>query len=374
MKNILFLMPAMNGGGAERTLLNLLNKINFLNYSIDLVVISNNGVLMKEIPKEVHLITLLNNDFLARLLAYLQKRIGLFFVLRWLLKLKVKKKYDVGISFLDGETTDLLFLIKGLNKKYSWVHSSYQTNDNFARFYKNKEYKKKLTKNRYSKLDGIYFVSNDAKEEFTEVFGKYQNMQVIYNLIDAETVKVKAKQENNISNNMFTFLALGSLMPVKGFDRLIRASNLVKAKGHEFKVKIIGSGNELTTLQNLIDKFNLNNNVSLLGFKSNPYPELKACDVFIMSSLSEALPTVLCEAMILGKPVLVTKCSGCKELVDNEKYGLLSEQNDEDLADKMIDYIKDQSLKTFYEGQSLIRSKIFDDNVILNEYYKIFNT
>lgn len=367
-------MPSMRGGGAERTLINLLNKIDYSKYSIDLLVISNNGVLMREIPNEVHLITLLNSDFLARIFAYLQKRFGLFLVLRWLINLKVKKEYDVGISFLDGETTDLLFLIQGITKRYSWVHSSYQTNDNFAKFYRNEKYKNKLKNKRYSKLDGIYFVSNDAKEEFIEVFGLYPRMHVIYNLIDGATVKRKANLEVIEPNKTFTFLALGSLMPVKGFDRLIRATKLVVNKGYTFNVKIIGSGKELSALQILIDNFDLNNTVSLLGFKNNPYPYLNACDVFIMTSVSEALPTVLCEAMILNKPVLVTNCSGCRELVDHENFGLLSEQDDEQLSEKMIKYLTDSELLEHYSKQSQLRAQLFDDNKVINEFYKILDS
>lgn len=366
-------MPSMRGGGAERTLINLLSKTDYSKYLIDLIIISNNGVLMQEIPKEVNIISLLNNDFLARALAYLQKKYGFFFVLKWLINVKRLKKYDVGISFLDGETTDLLLLIKGIDKRFSWVHSSYQTNDNFAKFYRNEKYKNKLINKRYSKLDGIYFVSTDAKKEFIEVFGSYPEMHVVYNLIDAAAVKSKAAIEIIELNGIFTFLAIGSLMPVKGFDRLIRASKLVQSKGHHFQVKIIGSGKEFDLLQILINKLELSDTVRLLGFKKNPYPYLKSCDVFVMSSVSEALPTVLCEAMILGKPVVVTNCSGCRELVDNEKYGLLSNQNDEDLARKMIKFLKEPKLLKYYGEKSLVRSKIFDDNRAIKQYYKIFD-
>jgi len=71
----------MRGGGAERTLINLLSKTDYSKYSIDLIIISNNGVLMQEIPKEVNIISLLNNDFLARALAYLQKNTAFFLYL-----------------------------------------------------------------------------------------------------------------------------------------------------------------------------------------------------------------------------------------------------------------------------------------------------
>jgi glycosyltransferase involved in cell wall biosynthesis len=99
---------------------------------------------------------------------------------------------------------------------------------------------------------------------------------------------------------------------------------------------------------------------------------MKNSDVFVMSSVSEALPTVLCEAMILGVPSLVTNCSGCRGLVDHGEYGLISEQNDHDLATKMIRYMENPELLDYYSKQSLERAKLFEDERILKSYYNIF--
>ncbi|MDB5275534.1 MAG: hypothetical protein JWR61_489 [Ferruginibacter sp.] len=372
-KKLLFLMPSMVGGGAERTLINLLHKIDYSKYEIDLVIVCNKGVYLNQIPDEVKLTALFKNDFFVRVLAYLQKRVGFTIIFRWAIKKKITKDYDLGISFLDGNFTDLLFFIKGLKRRVAWVHSSYKSYRNFARFYENEHYKNKLKINRYGKLDTICFVSHDSMSEFLEVFGTYTSMEVIYNLIDAEAVKLKATKNQIVKSGTFTFIALGSLLPVKGFDRLIRASKIVRDTGFTFNVQIVGKGNEEQNLRRLIKLENLDNVVSILGFYDNPYPLLLTADAFIMSSVSEALPTVLCEAMILGKPVIVTNCSGCKELVDNEKYGLLAEQNDDSLANKMITYLTNPSLLEAYSKKALERAKLFDDTEMLNAYYRIFD-
>ena len=82
----------------------------------------------------------------------------------------------------------------------------------------------------------------------------------------------------------------------------------------------------------------------MLGFIKNPYPYIALSDAFVMPSLSEALPTALCEAMILKKPVIVTDCSGCREIVNNGEFGLIAEQNDSDLAEKMMMLMNDKGL------------------------------
>lgn len=370
-RKLLFLLPSLAGGGAERTLLNLFQKLDYDKFEIDLIVVLKNGAYINSVPVDVNTIYLFHNIMLVRILGWLQKKVGFTFLLRKRIEKNVLKNYDLGVSFLDGNFTDLLFFIKGLQKRYTWVHSSYKSNNNFAKFYKNKRYLEKIKKQRYGRLDGIFFVSNDAKEEFVEVFGAYPKMEVLYNFIDTESVLEKSKIEPNLKHKLFEFVALGSLLSVKGFDRLIRASAIVKENGFDFKVSILGSGPEKNNLESLVNENNLIDNIDFLGFVSNPYPLLKNADVFIMSSVSEALPTVLCEAMILGKATLVTNCSGCREIVARGEYGLMAEQSDLSLAQNMIKYLSNQNLVSYYELRSLERAKIFDDKLLLDAYNKI---
>ncbi|MEZ7506113.1 glycosyltransferase [Flavobacterium sp. Arc2] len=372
-RKIIFIIPSLTGGGAERTLINLLQKLDYTKFEIDLLVVLKDGVYLENVPNEVKCIFLYHNKMLVRTLAWLQKKTGFNYLLRKTTENKIRGQYDLGISFLDGNFTDLLFFIKGLKKRCTWVHSSYKTNRNFAKFYENTKYVQKLKEERYGRLDGIYFVSNDAKEEFIEVFGTYPKMEVIYNIIDTESVLIKAESETYSKHSIFEFVALGSLLTVKGFDRLIRASKIVKEKGFNFKVSILGSGAEKNNLESLVKENNLKENIDFLGFVSNPYPLLKKADVFIMSSVSEALPTVLCEAMILGKATLVTNCSGCREIVENGQYGLMADQSDQSLAENMIKYLSDPNLVVYYELQSLERAELFDDKLVLEAYNKILN-
>jgi glycosyltransferase involved in cell wall biosynthesis len=373
-KSILFIIPSLMAGGAERTLINLLKRIDYSLYQIDLLVVLNQGKYLNEVPRSVELIPLFNNKHFVRILSYLQKKIGFNYVYRYIISRRVTKNYDIGISFLDSNFTDLLFLIEGIAKRYTWVHASYKNYNNYYKYYRNKNYREKIIRDRYKSLDGIFFVSNDAMKDFIEIFGEYPNMRVIYNVIDTDRIKKMALEEISFSNDIFTFVSIGSLLPVKGFDRLIRASRIVADRGHKFKLVILGTGPEYKKLDRLIMDLKLTSIVDLIGFVGNPYSYMKKGDIFIMSSITEALPTVLCEAMVLGKPVLVTNCSGCREIVANGEYGLMAEQNDIDLADKMIEYLSNSDIVDRYGTKSIERSVIFDDNRIRSEYYKIFDS
>ncbi len=366
-------MPSLRGGGAERTLINLLQKINYDQYEVDLVVVLKEGPYIGKVPEQVNVQYLYKSKAVASFLGYFHRVLKI----DWHFKKKMSelnKAYHVGISFLDCHYTDLLFYTENIEKRIAFVHSSYLSHEHYRKFSTDKNFREKVKMNRYLRLDSIYFVSHDSMSDFIEIFGDLPETGVVYNIIDRESVLRKSELDEApaAGSGAFTFTAVGSLLPVKGFDRLIRASKIVRDKGYQFEVHIAGSGPEEETLKNLIRKSGLGDTVKLHGFVKNPYPLMKKSDVFVMSSVSEALPTVLCEAMILGVPSLVTDCSGCRGLVEGGEFGMMAKQDDQDLAEKMMRCIDSPELLHHYSKKSLERAKLFDDERILQSYYNIF--
>lgn len=370
---ILFLIPSLVGGGAERTLVNILNHLNTdKSFEITLAVVAYTGVYKNQIPENVKVIPLFKNNSLVRILAFLQKKLGFKYFLKKRVEKKINENYDTVISFLDGNFTDLIFFLPNIKKRITWVHSSYKSNMNFYKFYKNKSYVDLVIKNRYSKLDSIVFVSEDAKNEFISLFGTYKSMPVIYNLLDEKTVKKKANLTNVKSKNkIFQFIAVGSYYPVKGYDKLINAAAILKEKQLEFKIDIYGKGFLKETLRNQIQELGLEKHVSLNDFLKNPYPLMAEADVFMMTSISEAMPMALCEAMLLEKPTLVTNCSGCREVVGYGEFGMMVEQTPKAIAEGMEKYITDKTYLTKYIAKTKERAVIFSDKVIQEEIKKI---
>lgn len=372
-RRVLFIIPSLVGGGAERTLINLLKMLDYNLFEVDLISILNKGQLISQIPSEVGFSTLFYNERLVRIYSWLQKRFGFEYLIKKRFQKNIKNDYDVGICFLDSNYTDYLFYTDRIKKRYTWVHSAYKSYNNFWKYYKDKKYRDKLIRKRYSALDGIYFVSTDAMEEFIDVFGEFNEMKVIYNIINNNEVKLKAQDKVGIPNNIFNFVSVGSLLPVKGYDRLIRAAKILVTKGYDFNIYILGTGEEKENLQKMIADLKLQDRVILKGFQINPYPYIQQSDAFVMTSVSEALPTVLCEAMILQKPTIVTNCTGCREIVDYGKFGLMAEQDDFDLAEKMMLMINDRDILLHYSKMSALRSENFNDQKVLAEYYRVFN-
>ena len=206
-------------------------------------------------------------------------------------------------------------------------------------------------------------VSDTVRQNFIERYAfNPQKIIRIYNPLDKDDILNKSKKPLGDSiciKNKVRFITIGRLVPQKGYDRLLQVVKRLVAEGFDFELWILGEGEQKASLNKYIKENSLEDRVKLLGFKSNPYKYLKACDCFICSSRSEGFSLVIAEAMILGLPVLSTYCSGPNELLDEGKYGILVENSDDGLYDGMERILKIPSLITDYAVLSQNRSISF---------------
>lgn len=142
---------------------------------------------------------------------------------------------------------------------------------------------------------------------------------------------------------------VGRLSIEKRFDRVIQAvSNLDKSK---YQVLIVGDGPERTQLESLIKHNNLENNVYLLGNKTNPYPYIKQSDLLISSSERESYGLTILEAMILRTPVIATNTTGARFLLKEGKLGYIA-QNDKDLLTILQKIVYDRKLLSVHVDEA----------------------
>ena len=126
-------------------------------------------------------------------------------------------------------------------------------------------------------------------------------------------------------------------------------------------VDIIGEGPDYDILQKRIIENGLKNIVNLLGFKSNPYPYIQSSDVFISSSRAEGFSTVASEAVILGKPCIVTDCSGMRELFGIKgEYGYIVENSEDGIYNGMKAFLMNKRLIEIYGEKSIQNRKRFN--------------
>ncbi|MGK4198488.1 glycosyltransferase [Fusobacterium sp. HC1336] len=329
-KRILILIYNLNGGGAEKVLIKILEKINLEKFEIDLFLIKKEGVYVeyfeKNLKERINLITPYDNLSDNKIINYLQKKITHKQVKRSLknpLKFKkfIKRKYDTVISFLEGMSTVYLSEIE-CNNKIAWIHAD-------LAYHRLMSFEKE--KNIYSKYNKIICVSGQVKDSFLKLYPEYKDkIKVIYNPIDSKEIIEKSQEKiERFKNDIFTFISVGRLVKQKGFDILLKAHKLLLEEGILNNLVILGEGSERENLEKYIKQNKLENTVKLFGFKKNPYPYIKQADAYVLSSKYEGYPLVLCEALVLNKKIVASDCTGVMEILENGKYGFIVKKDSE---------------------------------------------
>jgi glycosyltransferase involved in cell wall biosynthesis len=133
----------------------------------------------------------------------------------------------------------------------------------------------------------------------------------------------------NWPTNRLLIGAVGRLSAEKGFDLLIRATNIAVVRGLDLGLVIAGDGPDRAALQKQIEELRLSDRVRLLGFQSDLRPLYEAMDLFVLSSIREGLPNVLLEAMALEVPIIATRISGVPRVVADGENGILVPPGDD---------------------------------------------
>lgn len=181
--------------------------------------------------------------------------------------------------------------------------------------------------------------------------------------------------EDRKRNGRIDFISIGNLLPIKGFDVLIKAFSLVDRKKELWHLNIIGGGKEHDNLQKRIDYYDLHDNITLLGRqpKVNVINYLQKSDVFVVSSHTETFGVAALEALACGLPVISTECGGPRDFI-TDQLGVFCKVNDpKELAfaiDKMFDHIDDYDRKAISET---IHSK-FSGKTIAKQLTDIFES
>ena len=368
-KKILIAQYSLGGGGAEKVLIDILNNIDYSKYEISIFLLRKEGVYLSKVNSNVNIIAPMGNidfknekankllnDFRFALIKFLPKIVH---------RLLVGNEYDIEIAFVEGLTSK--FIADSCNKnskKITWVHIDLE---------KYKPIKEFFQKRFYPKFDLIACVSEDSKRVFEKLYPDLKDKtKVVYNLIDSKQIIELANEEVDFDEEIPTIIAVGRLSVQKRFDVLIKAHKLLLDDGINHKLLILGEGEKRDELQSLINSLKVNETVDLHGFVNNPYKYIKKAKVFAMSSDFEGLPLVVCESLVLGKPIVATRCTGPTELLGNGEYGVLVDcDNEVQLKDALKSVLTDDSLCEYYSKKSLERSKIFDTKEAINNIYKL---
>lgn len=358
-------------GGVERSLIGLLNQIDYSLYDVDLMLFKHEGEFFSFLPPEPNLLSenpqyatfrkpvhqIMKEGYYhigaSRLLArglssiygkmknieepgYLTIQYGWSMVNPLLPKLE--EEYDAAIGFLWPH----YFIGEKVNakKRIGWIHTDYS----------NIYVDKKLEHQMWNKLDYIVAVSEDCLQNFLTIFPSFSNKAtVIENILSTRMVREQAiadfPAEIKKTPGRTILMTVARLSHAKGLDYAVKTCRQLIDEGYDVIWYVVGYGPQEEELKHLIEKLSLQERFIMLGKKINPYPYIQACDIYVQPSRYEGKAVTVREAQILKKPVVITDFPTAKSQAQNEYDALITPCSVEGIAEGIKRLIEDEKLR-----------------------------
>ena len=328
MKKIIFVLPTLQGGGAEKVISSLALSFDKKKYIIYILVFNlSKQIYLKK--KKIRIINLKANKI----------RSGVFKFIKFINKIKP----DVIMSTVSHLNLMISLIKFFLPKKTKLVaresnflskNLELQSNSVIMRFF---------YKLFYNNFDLSLVFSNSHKKDIIENTNlKKKKIKILHNPVDFNLIsKLSQKKINNkykkfFLNNSKKFIFVGSLSFQKGIDIFIEILN--KCKNKNFIYNIIGNGSELQSLKKLVREKKLQNNINFIPYQSNPFPYIALSDAYVMSSRFEGMSNIVLETLVLKKPIVFFDGIGAStQLLKKMKNAYLLKKDIKNFSEKFID-------------------------------------
>lgn len=352
-KKILFFIHDLGQGGAEKVLVNLVNHLDRSIFDITVMALFGGGVNEKQLKNDVCFRTVFPRTIPAN------SRWMKLFSPKQLHNKYIKERYDIEVSYLEGPCARIISGCQDKTTKLvSWIHTKYTTErDIYTSFRSAKE-----ARFCYERFDYTAFVSEDVKNAFCNYLALDNPKGVLYNTVESDTIKELSSEKCDITfdDSKFNLIAIGSLKPVKRYDRLMRIAERLKSEGYGTHTYLLGDGPLKGEFIRYIESNHLADYVTLLGYHTNPYKYLARCDLFVCSSRTEGFSTAATEALIVGTPVCTTNVSGMKEMLgENNEYGIVTENSEKALYEGIKKLFDNPKLLAHYKKKAELRGQMF---------------
>jgi glycosyltransferase involved in cell wall biosynthesis len=373
-KRILFLIRNLQGGGAERSFLNIIVSLDRQRYEPHLVMWQQTGAYLDELPTDVPLY-ILPAFRLTGVVRHIRH-------IRALAALIEMLQPEVVLSFLDG--SNVLALETKLVKNPDCVFIISQRNNlsvSFQRRYQFKGLRRWLkiayVRWLYPRADHIISLSHGVKTDLVANFGlPADRITPVHNPIDIQKVIGESDEPVTYPWKRSAYkivISVGRLSEQKGYADLIDAFSRLENVQH-LKLVILGEGELRGQLEALIASKGLQHAVWMPGFVENPWAYLHDADIFVLASHWEGFGNVIVEAMACDTPVIVTDCDyGPREIITHGMDGILVPVGDvERLADELDALLADKHKQRALSGAGKVRASKFERSRITRQYEKIF--
>lgn len=362
-KRLLIVSGGMEIGGIERSLLGLLGALDYDRYDVDLLLLSAKGELLPLVDKRCNLLPEIPQcAVMTEPISVALKRFPLIAVNRLWQRFRVeqkygtedgavfellssywkscvkfmpslKKEYDAAVSFMWPHE----YVVKKVRakKKIAWIHTDYTV----ATMDFEKDAK------TWEAFDKIAGVSDDVCAAFKTVYPSLADKLVtVENILSP--VFVRTQSETGIPEDMDTackiVVSVGRFCHQKAFELVPQYCRIMLDSGCESKWYLIGYGGDEELIKEEIKKYGVEDTLIVLGKKTNPYPYMAACDVYVQPSRYEGKAVTVREAQILGKPVIITDFETAGSQVTDGFDGIICPMNPQGVADAVMSLLNDE--------------------------------
>ena len=363
-KKILFLHYNMELGGVETSLLGLLDSIDYEKYDVDLFLYSHSGGLLPLINEHVRLLPevkayqeltcSIRRNFTdgffgigtARVYAKLRSAFSkgplrhphnykqYFHKLCLPFLPGLPGEYDLAISFNDPH-----FIIGKRVKskiKMSWFHTDASRID----------FCDEIEKEMWGLSDYVVTVSEDCKRAFDRKHPYLRNKSIVIENILSQSFILTQSEKYEITDEMpsdgcIKLLSIGRFTTPKNFDNVPDICRRMISAGLNIKWYLIGYGGDEGLIREKIIKAGMEKRVIILGKKENPYPYIKACDLYVQPSRYEGKCVAVREAQMLGKPVVITHYATAESQLTDGIDGVIVPMDNEGCADGIASLLRD---------------------------------
>jgi glycosyltransferase involved in cell wall biosynthesis len=367
-KKLLFVIPSLDAGGGEKSLVNLLGIIDAGKYQVDVMLFHKNGLFLKMLPEHVRVLEIdgdyriFSKGLLSSVKSFLSsfKFAAAFNRISFAIKNKrisnkavaeqqswknaagtiphLEGRYDAAIAFL--EKSSVYYLVDKVNadKKIGWIHTNYASSGMQPAF--DAPY--------FQRLDHIVTVSDECGSALHDTFPKETSkIVVMHNIISSEMIHRLAEMGDakEINDSQTSILSVGRLSAEKGFDLAIDACAVLNARGTEVHWYVIGEGKERAVLEQKIKDHGLEGKFHLLGARENPYPYLKKATVYAQTSRYEGKSIAIDEAKIMHKPIVVTNFTTVKDQILDGENGVVADMDPESIANGILKILNDEAFR-----------------------------
>lgn len=360
-KNILFICSNMKVGGFQKSLLSLLQHFDYRKYNVDLLLLDKGGIFTEFIPKEVRIIDspvdkeyfesgksavigmikkgklhLAFMRFISCVLWLFDKSVGAAFMIKAVPGLN--KVYDAAIDY-NGQHL-LYYLVDKVNAKtkISYFHSDY----------KKWRYYERADRKYYAKVNAIVTVSEDCVTSMKDVFPEYADkIFCIENINSEKTVNMFPINSNGFEDRFkgIRLVTVGRVCKDKGFDFVCQALSLLIKDNYKIRWYMVGPVENEKYCEHLIEEFDLDESMVMVGETNNPYEYIRNSDLFIHPSRFEGKSVAIEEAKILNKPIVVTDFSTVHNQIIDKETGLIVDMNGKAVYEGIKKLIDDNELK-----------------------------